>query len=153
MQNPTAADLRQAVTTEALATWARLGETFAHVGPEVASLFAVGADLLAHGKRLRAAFASAGWRALGGEPLARAEVQLGSGLELFQVAALVHDDLMDRSHTRRGRPAAHRQFSTLHASTGLTGDPERFGEAGAVLLGDLLLVTAESELDAALALA
>lgn len=146
------AELRQAVTAEVLGSWRRLAGSFAPVGHEVAAFFDVGADLLAHGKRLRASFASAGWRSLGGEPLAAAEVRLGSGLELFQVAALVHDDLMDGSLTRRGRPSAHRQFAHHHDEIGLVGGATRFGEAGAVLLGDLLLVAAQTELDDALGL-
>ncbi|WP_420113910.1 polyprenyl synthetase family protein [Pseudactinotalea sp.] len=146
------AELRPAVTAEVLGSWRRLAGSFAAVGHEVAAFFDVGADLLAHGKRLRASFASAGWRSLGGEPLAAAEVRLGSGLELFQVAALVHDDLMDGSLTRRGRPSAHRQFAHHHDEIGLVGGATRFGEAGAVLLGDLLLVAAQAELDGALGL-
>lgn len=146
------APLRPAVTAEVLGSWRRLAGSFASVGPEVAALFDVGADLLAHGKRLRAAFASAGWRAVGGEPLAAAEVRLGSGLELFQVAALVHDDLMDGSLTRRGRPSAHRQLAAHHDEVGLVGGATRFGEAGAVLLGDLLLVASQTVLDDALGL-
>lgn len=145
-------ELRPAVTAEVLGSWRRLAGSFAPVGPEVAALFDVGADLLAHGKRLRASFASAGWRSLGGAPLAATEVRLGSGLELFQVAALVHDDLMDGSTTRRGRPSAHRQFAAHHDEIGLIGGATRFGEAGAVLLGDLLLVAAQTVLDDALGL-
>lgn len=150
MQEATGARLRPAVTAEVLSSWRRLASSFESVGPEVATLFDVGADLLAHGKRLRASFASAGWRSLGGEPLATPEIVLGSGLELFQVAALVHDDLMDGSLTRRGRPAAHRQFAAWHDAVGLVGGAKRFGDAGAILLGDLLLVAAESALDDAL---
>lgn len=152
VQPATHLELRQAVTAEVLSCWQRVTDTFGEVGEEVGTLFAVGADLLAHGKRLRAAFAAAGWRSLGGEPLAPAEARVGSGLELFQVAALVHDDLMDGSLTRRGRPAAHRQFATLHDDGGLVGGAQRFGDAGAILLGDLLLVSAAAELDAALGL-
>lgn len=135
-----------------LACWRRTAASFAAIGPEIDTLFDVGADLLAGGKRLRAAFAAAGWRSAGGEPVAEAEVRLGSGLELFQMAALVHDDLMDGSSTRRGRPAAHCQLATLHGATGLVGDANRFASAGAILLGDLLLVTATAELGAAVAL-
>lgn len=152
MHETTGTTLRPAVTAEVLASWQRLASSFDEIGPEVAALFEVGSDLLAHGKRLRASFASAGWRCLGGEPLAQAEVGLGSGLELFQVAALVHDDLMDGSLTRRGRPAAHRQLAARHDELGLVGGATRFGDSGAVLLGDLLLVASESALSRALAL-
>lgn len=145
-------DLPAAVTAQVLESWNRLADDFGHLGPEIEPMFAVGADLLRHGKRLRAAFAAAGWRSAGGAALAPAEVRLGAGLELFQMAALVHDDLMDGSLTRRGRPSAHRQFTQHHGRLGLLGHGDSFGDAGAVLLGDLLLVAATSELDHAVQL-
>lgn len=145
-------ELSAAVTNTVIDSWQRVGAEFAIVGPELDDLFTVGIDLLRHGKRLRAAFAALGWRGVGGPALATAEVRLGAGLELFQMAALVHDDLMDGSQTRRGRPAAHRQFISLHHAQSLLGDAESFGSSAAVLLGDLLLVAASSELDAAITL-
>ncbi|NLA65416.1 MAG: polyprenyl synthetase family protein, partial [Leucobacter sp.] len=59
-------------------------------------------------------------------------------LELFHAAALIHDDVIDRSDTRRGRPAAHRLFQAMHTEAGWRGDSAHFGLATAVLLGDLL---------------
>lgn len=114
-------------------------------------LFEVANPLLARGKRLRAGFLAAGWRSYGGQPMAAAEIQAGAGLELFQLAALVHDDLIDASPTRRGLASAHRQFHSLHGRNRMISDGNTFGAAGALLLGDLLLVAAESELQAALA--
>lgn len=122
---------------------------FSEIGPEVSDLFDVASPLLARGKRLRAAFLATGWRSFSGEPLAFPEIQAGAGLELFQLAALVHDDLMDDSLARRGLPAAHLQFRSLHDERAMISDGETFGAAGALLLGDLLLVAAQSELDAA----
>ena len=46
---------------------------------------------------------------------------------------------MDRSDTRRGRPAAHRRFGALHGAAGWRGDGESFGTGAAILLGDLCL--------------
>jgi geranylgeranyl diphosphate synthase type I len=46
---------------------------------------------------------------------------------------------MDRSETRRGRPAAHRRFGRLHGSAGWRGDGDSFGTGAAILLGDLCL--------------
>src|SRR5699024_11167164 len=63
--------------------------------------------------------------------------------------ALVHDDVIDDSDTRRGRPAAHRQFAALHEEHGMLGSADRFGRSAAVLLGDLLLVAARRELEQA----
>ena len=55
-------------------------------------------------------------------------------------SALIHDDVMDASDLRRGRPAAHRQFEALHVNAGWLGDSESFGKAGAIILGDLLVM-------------
>jgi geranylgeranyl diphosphate synthase type I len=62
-----------------------------------------------------------------------------ASLELLHASALVHDDLMDASDTRRGRPATHRQLEGEHREAGWRGDPEQYGAAAAILLGDLLL--------------
>ena len=44
---------------------------------------------------------------------------------------------------RRGRPATHRGFEAEHRSDGWRGDPQQYGAAGAILLGDLLLSWAD----------
>jgi len=105
--------------------------------------------LLGGGKRLRAAFCAAGWSAYSPAPVeaGTAPVLAGSALELFQGAALAHDDLMDGSHTRRGLPAVHRRMAAEHADQGWLGDSERHGAAGAILLGDLLLSVSSVEMD------
>ena len=64
-------------------------------------------------------------------------------LELLHASALVHDDYMDASDVRRGRPATHREFGALHRGSGWRGDPEQYGAAAAILLGDLLLSWAD----------
>ncbi|GIG20533.1 geranylgeranyl pyrophosphate synthase [Cellulomonas chitinilytica] len=112
-------------------------------------------QMLSGGKRLRAAFCYWSWRAHGGQPgtpEAEAVLRVGAALELFQAAALFHDDVMDDSDTRRGFPAAHRSFSAVHAAHGFTGDADKFGESAAILLGDLTLVASEQEFAGALAL-
>ncbi|HEY0216011.1 MAG TPA: polyprenyl synthetase family protein [Cellulomonas sp.] len=102
--------------------------------------------MLSGGKRLRAAFCYWSWRAHGGlpgAPEAQTVLGVGAALELFQAAALFHDDVMDDSDTRRGQPAAHRVFAERHAAAGWSGDPARFGASAAILLGDLALVASE----------
>ena len=92
------------------------------------------------GKRFRAAFCYWGHRAV--EPSPDDEVALVracAALELLHASALVHDDFMDASDTRRGRPATHRQFGLEHRAAGWRGDPDQYGAAAAILLGDLLL--------------
>jgi len=123
-------------------------------GPDSAALTDAVAQMLSGGKRLRAAFCYWSFRAHGGEPgTAEADAVLGVGaaLELFQAAALFHDDVMDASDTRRGLPAAHRTFAGLHERSGWSGSADRFGEAAAILLGDLTLVASESQFSRATA--
>ncbi len=95
-------------------------------------------DLMRGGKRLRPAFCYWGWRGAGA-PDDAAIVRAAASLELFQAAALIHDDVMDDSATRRGMPAVHRRFAGLHQQRGWSGEDSRFGLAGAVLAGDMCL--------------
>jgi geranylgeranyl diphosphate synthase type I len=60
-------------------------------------------------------------------------------MEFFQAAALIHDDVMDDSDTRRGMPAAHRSLAAHHEREAWAGDAGRFGVAGAILAGNLCL--------------
>lgn len=108
--------------------------------------------VLGGGKRIRPTFAWWGWRGAGGSPDgpdASAVLTAISALELIQAGALIHDDLMDASRTRRGRPTIHVAFAERHATAGWRGDPDRFGSAAAVLLGDLALVWADDMFRAA----
>jgi len=121
---------------------ARQGDVLEGVSPDLAPLAEAAADLTRGGKRLRPAFCYWGWRGAGGPadgPAGEAIVRAATGLELFQAAALIHDDVMDDSDTRRGMPAIHRRFAELHRGSSWLGTPERFGEAAAILLGDLCL--------------
>jgi geranylgeranyl diphosphate synthase, type I len=109
---------------------------------EVAARFVIDA-----GKRLRPAFCYWGARAVGAAD-SPALVRAAASLELLQACALVHDDVIDRSATRRGRPAVHEQFAALHREQGWSGEPAEFGDAVAILLGDLFLVWSTSMLAA-----
>ncbi|MGY5036541.1 polyprenyl synthetase family protein [Streptomyces sp. 900116325] len=95
------------------------------------------------GKRLRTAFAWCGWRAAGGEGDAGAVLQLGAAIELVQACALIHDDVMDGSLLRRGAPAVHVDFARMHRVAEMSGPPESFATAAAVLAGDLALAWAD----------
>jgi geranylgeranyl diphosphate synthase type I len=100
---------------------------------------ALEAFVLGGGKRLRPAFAYWGHRGAGGLDSDHV-VAAVSALELVQASALIHDDVMDRSDTRRGEPAVHRRFATRHTAAGWRGSATGFGDSAAVLLGDLALV-------------
>ncbi|WP_412744117.1 polyprenyl synthetase family protein [Krasilnikovia sp. MM14-A1004] len=109
--------------------------------------------VLAGGKRLRPTFAYWGWRgAVGPAEPAEAVLPALAALELMHAFALVHDDVMDDSATRRGHPTVHRVFAVQHERAGRRGDPVHFGRSSAVLVGDLLLIWADQLLaDAPLA--
>jgi geranylgeranyl diphosphate synthase type I len=96
------------------------------------------AFVLGGGKRLRPAFAYWGYRGAGGEDSDQLIGALAS-LEFVQASALIHDDVMDASDTRRGEPAVHRRFAAMHAENAWEGDPDAFGAGSAILLGDLCL--------------
>lgn len=97
------------------------------------------------GKRVRPAFCYWGWRGAGG-PDNGEIVTAASALELVHAGALIHDDVMDASDTRRGRPAIHRRFEQLHTDSGWRGNPAAFGTSAAILLGDLCLIWADQML-------
>ena len=103
-------------------------------------------QLLSGGKRFRALFAFWSWVGHLDREISEADLKLDSpivgiaaALEMFHAAALVHDDLLDQSDTRRGQPAIHKRFEELHRGKGFAGSSERFGLAGSVLTGDLML--------------
>jgi geranylgeranyl diphosphate synthase type I len=97
-------------------------------------------ELLAGGKRLRPAFCYWGWRAAGGEDCP-AIYAAAASLELLQASALIHDDVMDASDSRRGRPAVHHQFSARVAAENAANPAAagQFGTGAAILIGDMLL--------------
>lgn len=109
------------------------------LGTDMADLVDVVADLLTGGKRLRAAFCHWGYAACGGEHIGQI-LSVATAMEMFQAAALLHDDVMDDSATRRGRATAHRALSETHQSSSWLGESARFGVSGAILAGDLCLV-------------
>ncbi|WP_338752029.1 polyprenyl synthetase family protein [Janibacter alittae] len=132
------ADLRTRVQTRLDAELDRWESELAEIGPDVADLIDPVRSLLQGGKRLRAGFAYWGWRAAGQQDHEGA-ISLAAAMEFFQAAALIHDDVMDDSETRRGRPAMHRSLADAHEDRRWNGDAGRFGTAGAILAGNLCL--------------
>jgi geranylgeranyl diphosphate synthase, type I len=110
------------------------------IGAEVQELVATG------GKLLRPAFVYWGHRATGAE---HNEGVYGpaAAVQLLHTFALLHDDVMDRSPERRGRPSAFTSLAKAHANEGLAGDSGWFGIGGAILAGDLAYVWADQLLD------
>jgi geranylgeranyl diphosphate synthase type I len=143
-------DVLQDELTEYLAirtaATAGIDPVFAEATEELAAFVLTG------GKRVRPTFAWWGWRGAGGAPdtaEAASVVRAIGALELIQACALIHDDLMDASATRRGRPTVHVEFARRHVDAGWDGPPDRFGAAVAILLGDLALAWADDMLRAA----
>ncbi len=126
------------------------------IAPELATLIEYARELLRGGKRFRALFCYWGWQAVHGHGTDSSASDFGSvvnaasALEIFHAAALVHDDIMDNSDTRRGMPSTHKRFESLHKAGGWTGAAGDFGRSGALLLGDLLLDWSDELFDSGL---
>lgn len=93
--------------------------------------------VLTGGKRMRPVFAYWGWEAVSTQAPDSDALLLFSALELLHAFALVHDDVIDASATRRGRPTAHVHFAGLHRAGGWRGSADQFGISAAILLGDI----------------
>lgn len=114
------------------------------IGQELSHLFDEADAFLRGGKRFRATCLALGY--LSHAPLdfdgdartAQRVTYAATALEFFHAAALVHDDIIDRSATRRGRPSVHSSFTELHIAQKLRGSSGHFGLSMAILLGDLL---------------
>ena len=140
------------------------------IAPELEPFIEYPRQLLRGGKRFRALFCYWGWQSVSGVSQSPAQqvaqrpnptappaagdlgavVLAASALEMFHAAALVHDDIIDNSDTRRGLPAAHRRFSDTHRESGWNGNAAEFGASAALLLGDLLLVWSDELFDSGL---
>jgi geranylgeranyl diphosphate synthase type I len=103
------------------------------------------------GKRLRPALLYYAYKGCGGRS-DEAAMALAMAVELLHTYLLIHDDIMDRAELRRGEPSAHVLYRDFHQARGWAGDSSHFGEAVAILLGDLaqayaveLFASAETE--------
>ncbi len=110
-------------------------------------------DLLAFalsgGKRLRPSFMWWAYLGAGGDPSDPIAVDAAAALELLHCFALIHDDVMDGSMQRRGKPPVHLKWAATHAEEARIGEARRFGEGVAVLIGDLAFVYADLLMSAA----
>ncbi|MBD8044960.1 polyprenyl synthetase family protein [Arthrobacter sp. Sa2BUA2] len=121
----------------------RQREVLEDVSEESVPLLGAVHSLAKGGKRMRALLNYWGWRGAGGDVLGAPAVRSGVALELFQSAALIHDDIIDRSDTRRGAPSVHRHFANRHAEAAWFLDGSHFGSSAAILAGDLCLALSE----------
>jgi geranylgeranyl diphosphate synthase type I len=142
-QTPLSQAFRDAVSAEINDFLSEQSSVLDSMGPELVPVHLMASQMLCGGKRIRPAFCVWGYVAAAGNPSneeLKSLLTAAGSLDVLHVSALIHDDLMDSSDLRRGRPAAHRQFEALHANAGWLGDSAAFGRAGAILLGDLLVM-------------
>jgi geranylgeranyl diphosphate synthase type I len=120
---------------------------FTSIAPELKpAATSLSAFVINGGKRFRPLFAAVG--AIGaGSNLSQSEIRAFSSLELLQACALVHDDLMDASDTRRGEPAIHKLFESMHSAEKYQGSATQFGLSASVLIGDLALIWSDQMLN------
>lgn len=97
---------------------------------------------LGGGKRLRPILTLLGFQAAGGVRVDHV-LPAALSLELLHTCALLHDDVIDGATHRRGRPATHVAFAEVHRVSNLEGDPGAYGDAVAILLGDLAFTLAD----------
>lgn len=128
--------LDAALASEVDRLWSRLLGLHPDLAPLADELRAF---VLRGGKRLRPLFVLLGFQAAGGgDP--RVVMGPALALELLHTCALVHDDVIDRSALRRGHPAVHAAFAGRRP---MRACHDRYGEAVAILLGDLAFVEAD----------
>jgi geranylgeranyl diphosphate synthase type I len=99
--------------------------------------------VLSGGKRLRPAFCACAFVGAGGDAGDPLVIDAAAALELVHTFALVHDDVMDGSDTRRGCDAVHQRFGHRHRDASWRGEARRFGEGMAILVGDFAVVFAD----------
>ena len=133
-------EIRNLVNQELLNFVAAENKYLNEIGSELAPVAsAMERFLLDSGKRLRPLFAYLGFLGTGSKPTVEI-LRACAALELVHVCALMHDDVMDASDTRRGAPSIHRAFEAMHKDAKLSGSSAQFGISTAILLGDLALV-------------
>jgi geranylgeranyl diphosphate synthase type I len=123
------------------------------ISPVVGHAAEIVADFVRYGgKRVRPTFGYAGWLCGIGHPdrrppepeqTATDALRVCAAMELVQACALIHDDIIDHSDTRRSRPTVHRLFEQHHRESRWSGDAAGHGVAAAILAGDFALAWAD----------
>lgn len=100
---------------------------------EIVDLYEKLADFSKGGKRLRAYLVWLGYQLGGGSDLSKI-LPISLAFEIAQDFVLIHDDIMDNSDLRRGKPTIHRIYETKF--------DRHYGESLAILLGDIACINA-----------
>jgi geranylgeranyl diphosphate synthase type I len=139
--------LREQVEAQLQDFLAAQSNYFTSIAPELKpAAGSLSAFVINGGKRFRPLFAAVG--AMGaGSNLSKSEIRAFASLELLQACALIHDDLMDASDTRRGEPAIHKLFESMHSVENYQGTATQFGLSASVLIGDLALIWSDQMLN------
>lgn len=138
--DPAPADFRAAITREIDAFLDRVQARSHQVSALLDQQFVITKTFTQAGKRLRPAFGYWGYVAVAGQPVSDELLRAMAAFELLHIGVLMHDDLIDSSDSRRGLPAAHRQWEAWHRGQAGFGDSAAFGRHLALILGDQLLV-------------
>lgn len=131
-------------------------DEFSHINPRVnVALDYLQEFIISGGKRVRPTFAWAGVRAglehcrtdatasTARTKLTQELLTAISAFEFIQACALIHDDIIDASDTRRGHPTVHKRFEKQHRNQQWIGSPEHYGVSQAILTGDIALAWAD----------
>ncbi len=112
------------------------------IRPELARMLEVCTEfVMAGGKRLRPAFVYHSWKAVSGIGNENVILKAAIPLELVHAGALIHDDVMDNSDLRRGKPTVHKVFEKE------MGNAE-VGRSLAIVAGDMVLALADEAFSA-----
>lgn len=96
-----------------------------HTSPALAPFIDTFIDQCRGGKRIRGALVTLGYTLAGGEPNPSI-LKVAAAFEIFQTSILAHDDIIDRSELRRGKPSLYQELGGDH-----------YGISQAISLGDL----------------
>lgn len=88
------------------------------------------------GKAMRPFLVYLGYRLSGGKDIKRV-LPVCLAVELLHSLLLIHDDIIDESPTRRGKPTVHRKFAKKLDSLKNLKVREHYGISQAIVLGDI----------------
>ena len=95
------------------------------ISPKLVDLIDVFTTAWEGGKRLRGSLVKLGYEMSGGQPNTSIN-EVAVAYEIFQTSILAHDDIIDLSPTRRGKPTVYRQLGGDH-----------YGISQTICLGDI----------------
>ncbi len=112
------------------------------IDPSSAELIKILKKFCLKGKRIRAAMLFHGYRCFKNKNL-REIVKASMSIELIQSYFLIHDDIMDKSDLRRGKPALHKVYEKISKKKYKKSGHAHFGASMAILAGDILVAFAD----------